>query len=148
MALDESAEGGRLARPVSFIVRMQLDQESGGWPEAAAVWFPVPPPGYVSLGCVVEKGLAAPSIAATPVRCLRLDLACSKGFRSKAVWRFAPIKAQQLTMAIWAVLNEVLYCTLLCRAVRCGPQLQGRGPERCRFKSVHDGMWLGLLMSF
>jgi hypothetical protein len=46
---------------------------SGGRGGTLGVWRPVPPPGYVALGCVVTCDHAAPPV--TAVRCLRADLA-------------------------------------------------------------------------
>jgi hypothetical protein len=46
---------------------------SGSRGGTLGVWRPVPPPGYVALGCVVTRDHAAPPV--TVMRCLRADLA-------------------------------------------------------------------------
>lgn len=39
------------------------------------VWMPVAPPGYISIGCVTERGRAPPSLSS--VRCIRFDMVTS-----------------------------------------------------------------------
>lgn len=48
-----------------------------------SIWTPVPPAGYVSLGCVAVQGHNAPVIP--EFRCVRADL-CTKGAESSVLW--------------------------------------------------------------
>ncbi|KAG0559465.1 hypothetical protein KC19_10G107200 [Ceratodon purpureus] len=43
--------------------------------EHCCVWMPVAPEGYISLGCVAERGLSPPSLSS--VRCIRSDMVTS-----------------------------------------------------------------------
>lgn len=107
VALDDIGDSARLAYPDAFLLRLQLDPAKGGWPEPASIWYPVPPKGYVSLGCVVERGFKPPDADHTNVRCVRTDITTPKTFAGKCAWKWAPRDMPGLSYCIWPIFNEV-----------------------------------------
>jgi vacuolar protein sorting-associated protein 13A/C len=67
-------------------VRADTDRDDVD-PEHCCVWMPVAPPGYISLGCVAERGLSPPSLSS--VRCIRSDMVTS-GSLSDCIYYFPP----------------------------------------------------------
>ncbi|KAJ0228735.1 Vacuolar protein sorting-associated protein 13 [Hirschfeldia incana] len=107
------------AKPVQFskvahIVGKGLDE--------VFCWFPVAPPGYVSLGCVLSKFDEAPRVDS--FCCPRIDLVNQANIYEASVTRSSSSKASQ-SWSIWKVDNQA--CTFLAR-----PDLK-RPPSRLAF---------------
>ncbi|WP_424356535.1 Vps62-related protein [Methanocella sp. MCL-LM] len=78
---DGTNESDALAPPVDW-VRMWAGHGYGGRPNMA-FWMPVPPEGYVALGCVGAQGYSMPEIP--EFRCVRADL-CTEGKEKSIIW--------------------------------------------------------------
>ncbi|XP_018509312.2 uncharacterized protein LOC103833252 isoform X4 [Brassica rapa] len=107
------------AKPVQFskvahIVGKGLDE--------VFCWFPVAPPGYVSLGCVLSKFDEAPRVDS--FCCPRIDLVNQANIYEASVTRSSSSKSSQ-SWSIWKVDNQA--CTFLAR-----PDLK-RPPSRLAF---------------
>ncbi|KAG2314342.1 hypothetical protein Bca52824_017464 [Brassica carinata] len=107
------------AKPVQFskvahIVGKGLDE--------VFCWFPVAPPGYVSLGCVLSKFDEAPRVDS--FCCPRIDLVNQANIFEASVTRSSSSKSSQ-SWSIWKVDNQA--CTFLAR-----PDLK-RPPSRLAF---------------
>ncbi|XP_010500318.2 PREDICTED: uncharacterized protein LOC104777719 [Camelina sativa] len=74
-------------------------------------WFPVAPPGYVSLGCVLSKFDEAPRVDS--FCCPRIDLVNQANIYEASVTRSSSSKSSQC-WSIWKVDNQA--CTFLARA--------------------------------
>ncbi|CAK7326271.1 unnamed protein product [Dovyalis caffra] len=74
-------------------------------------WFPIAPPGYASLGCVVTKTDEAPRIDS--FCCPRLDLVNQANIIEVPVSRSSSSKASQC-WSIWKIENQA--CTFLARS--------------------------------
>ncbi|XP_024384462.1 uncharacterized protein [Physcomitrium patens] len=68
------------------------------------VWMPIAPPGYLSLGCVAERGLSPPSLSS--VRCIRSDMVTS-GSLSDCIYYCPPDDGGRYKngCSIWRVEN-------------------------------------------
>jgi len=91
VALDESAEGGRLARPQYLRGAHAAGPGRGGLARARGRVVPCAAPRVRGPG--VHRGEGAGAALPRhhpPCAACASTLACTKGFRSKAVWRFAP----------------------------------------------------------
>jgi len=69
-----------------------------------SIWIPVPPPGYLALGCVVNIGRLPPSNHV--VYCLRSDLATSATF-SDCIHTLSPAAGIISEFSIWRVDNVI-----------------------------------------
>ncbi|CAI5951576.1 unnamed protein product [Closterium sp. NIES-65] len=104
LLLLDDLDSGRVAAPLSFLHKLTL--AAPAWPEEASVWFPLAPPGYVALGCVVTRGREPPS-AGLGVRCVRADLLAPKGFAGRPAWTVGvPPKGESIA-SFWPVINQV-----------------------------------------
>jgi hypothetical protein len=65
-----------LLKPPTGYNQVWNDQGSGGHNDGS-VWWPVPPDGYVAIGCVGQSGYDTP--AGVPYACVRQDLASPTG---------------------------------------------------------------------
>ncbi|GJP54206.1 hypothetical protein CLOM_g13301 [Closterium sp. NIES-68] len=102
LLLDDS-DSGRLARPLSYLHKLTL--AAPAWPHEASVWFPLAPPGYVALGCVVTRGREPPA-PGLGVRCVRLDLLSVKGFTGRPVWTVSLPPKGESVACFWPVMNQ------------------------------------------
>ncbi|WVZ75446.1 hypothetical protein U9M48_023496 [Paspalum notatum var. saurae] len=102
---------GRVRKPVGFrLVHVlpgsldltdssQLTEEND-----CSIWVPVPPPGYLALGCVVNVGRLPPSKHV--VYCLRSDLVTSATF-SDCIHTHSPASGIISGFSIWRVDNVI-----------------------------------------
>ncbi|CAI9119065.1 OLC1v1020728C1 [Oldenlandia corymbosa var. corymbosa] len=79
--------------------------------DEAFFWYPIAPPGYVSLGCVVTQYDVAPSLES--FCCPRLDLVSQTNILEIPVTKYSSSKASQC-WSIWKVENQA--CTFLARS--------------------------------
>ncbi|XP_057475541.1 uncharacterized protein LOC130763619 isoform X1 [Actinidia eriantha] len=96
------------AKPVQFtkvahIVRRGLDE--------AFFWYPIAPPGYASLGCIVSRIDEAPPLDS--FCCPRMDLVHQANILEVPISRSLSSKGSQ-TWSIWKVENQA--CTFLARS--------------------------------
>ncbi|KAK2971030.1 hypothetical protein RJ640_025804 [Escallonia rubra] len=96
------------AKPVQFtkvahILRRGIDE--------AFFWYPIAPPGYASLGCVVSRTDEAPRLDS--LCCPRMDLVSQANILETPISRFPSSKASQC-WSIWKVENQA--CTFLARS--------------------------------
>ncbi|CAI5463253.1 unnamed protein product, partial [Closterium sp. Yama58-4] len=75
-----SLAGGYVKRPVSFAKIWSSEEESdvSSSPECS-VWEPIPPPGFVAVGCVAHPGAQPPSASA--VYCIESSHVCPAALR-------------------------------------------------------------------
>ncbi len=76
---------GRVRKPLGFrlvhvlpVSLEQMNSSQAAEDNECSIWIPVPPPGYIALGCVVNIGRQPPSNHV--VYCLRSDLVTSTAF--------------------------------------------------------------------
>ncbi|KAA8527969.1 hypothetical protein F0562_035162 [Nyssa sinensis] len=96
------------AKPVQFtkvahIVRKGFDE--------AFFWYPIAPPGYASLGCIVSRTDEAPCLDS--FCCPRMDLVSEANILEGPISRSSSSKASQC-WSIWKVENQA--CTFLARS--------------------------------
>lgn len=96
------------AKPVQFtkvahIVRKGVDE--------VFFWYPIAPPGYASLGCIVSKTYEAPQMDS--FCCPRMDLVNPANILEVPISRSSSSKASQC-WSIWKVENQA--CTFLARS--------------------------------
>ena len=89
------------AKPVQFtkvahIVRKGVDE--------VFFWYPIAPPGYASLGCIVSKTYEAPQMDS--FCCPRMDLVNPANILEVPISRSSSSKASQC-WSIWKVENQV-----------------------------------------
>lgn len=89
------------ARPVQFT---KVAHIAGKGFDEAFFWYPIAPPGYVSLGCVVSKTDEAPRTDS--VCCPRMDIVNQANILELPVSRSSTSKASQC-WSIWKVENQV-----------------------------------------
>ncbi|XP_031479692.1 uncharacterized protein LOC116250249 isoform X3 [Nymphaea colorata] len=108
-----SDNSGISAKPLQFT---KVAHISGKGIEEAFFWFPVAPPGYASLGCVVSRVDQCPSLEC--ICCLRIDLVNQATILDKPVSCFVSSKASQ-SWSIWRVDNQAN--TFLARSDQTKP---------------------------
>eukprot|EP00250_Pteridium_aquilinum_P021886 c25256_g1_i1 orf=924-13886(-) len=91
---------GWLAEPVRVVPCMH---SPGRGLEQFYVWYPVAPPGFVTLGCVVSRDKEIPSLQT--VRCVRADLVSEVNMSKKPVWSASASKSGY-NCSIWKVHNQ------------------------------------------
>ncbi|KAK3025351.1 hypothetical protein RJ639_043860, partial [Escallonia herrerae] len=79
--------------------------------DEAFFWYPIAPPGYASLGCVVSRTDEAPRLDS--LCCPRMDLVSQANILEMPISRFPSSKASQC-WSIWKVENQA--CTFLARS--------------------------------
>ncbi|XP_062108869.1 uncharacterized protein LOC133819601 isoform X1 [Humulus lupulus] len=95
------------AKPVQFT---KVAHIVGKGFDEAFFWYPISPPGYASLGCLVTKIDEAPSI--NTLCCPRMDLVNQSNILEGPISRSSSSKASQC-WSIWKVENQA--CTFLAR---------------------------------
>ncbi|XP_062223332.1 uncharacterized protein LOC133922148 [Phragmites australis] len=102
---------GRVRKPLGFrLVHVLpgsldlIDSSQSTEENECSIWIPVPPPGYLSLGCVVNIGRQPPSNHV--VYCLRSDLATSASF-SDCIHTLLPAPGIISGFSIWRVDNVI-----------------------------------------
>ena len=92
------------AKPVQFT---KVSHVVGKGFDEVFFWYPIAPPGYASLGCLVSKTDEAPSI--NTACCPRMDLVNQANILEGPISRSCSSKASQC-WSIWKVENQV--CSL------------------------------------
>ncbi|KAL1372338.1 hypothetical protein AAHE18_01G196400 [Arachis hypogaea] len=96
------------SKPVQFT---KVSHILGKGIEEVFFWYPIPPPGYVSLGCVVSRTNEPPS--ADLFCCPRMDLVSQANIHEVPLSRSSSSRAPQC-WSIWKVENQA--CTFLARS--------------------------------
>ncbi|KAH9766383.1 C2 domain-containing protein [Citrus sinensis] len=96
------------ARPVQFT---KVAHIAGKGFDEAFFWYPIAPPGYVSLGCLVSKTDEAPRTDS--VCCPRMDIVNQANILESPFSRSSTSKVSQC-WSIWKVENQA--CTFLARS--------------------------------
>ncbi|GKV06822.1 hypothetical protein SLEP1_g18658 [Rubroshorea leprosula] len=96
------------AKPVQFA---KVAHIVGKGFDEAFFWYPIAPPGYASLGCVVSRTDEAPSVDS--FCCPRMDLVNQANIDEGPISRSSSLKASQC-WSIWKVQNQA--CTFLARS--------------------------------
>lgn len=92
-------------RPIQFTKVAQIDRK--GFDEIF-FWYPVPPPGYASLGCVVTKTDGMPS--KDSICCPKLGLVNQANISEDPISRSSSSKGPNC-WSIWKVENQVIHYT-------------------------------------
>ncbi|KAK3157946.1 hypothetical protein QOZ80_2AG0130600 [Eleusine coracana subsp. coracana] len=102
---------GRVRKPIGFrLVHILpgslnlVDSSQSTVENECSIWIPVPPPGYLALGCVVNIGKQPPSNHV--VYCLRSDLVTSATF-SDCIHTISPASGIISGFSIWRVDNVI-----------------------------------------
>ncbi|CAL5058295.1 unnamed protein product [Urochloa decumbens] len=102
---------GRVRKPLGFRLvhvlpgsQHPMDSSQSTEENECSIWFPVPPPGYLALGCVVNIGRQPPSNHV--VYCLRSDLVSSAKF-SDCIHSLSPVSGMVSGFSIWRVDNVI-----------------------------------------
>ncbi|MFS7909478.1 putative vacuolar protein sorting-associated protein [Helianthus anomalus] len=77
----------------------------------AFFWYPIPPPGYVSMGCIVTRVDEMPKL--NLVCCPRMDLVSQANIPEMPISKYSSSKSSQC-WSIWNVDNQA--CTFLARS--------------------------------
>ncbi|KAL3831089.1 hypothetical protein ACJIZ3_019891 [Penstemon smallii] len=96
------------ARPVQFTKVAHIGKKG---PDEAFFWYPIAPPGYDSLGCVVSRHDEAPCLES--FCCPRMDLVSQANIAEMPISRSSSSKASNC-WSIWKVENQA--CTFLARS--------------------------------
>jgi len=90
-----------VAAPVSFHLSWRDTKKSKSSP--VSFWTPVPPEGYVSLGCVVLRGNEAPN--ASTVLCVKDDMVYEASAFDSPCWYVVSRDKQRWPLSLWQVDN-------------------------------------------
>ncbi|KAE8733151.1 hypothetical protein F3Y22_tig00001478pilonHSYRG00148 [Hibiscus syriacus] len=93
------------SKPVKFV---KIAQIRGKNLDEVFFWYPIAPPGYASLGCVVSRTDETPCVDS--LRCPRMDLVNPANILEVPILRSSSSKAHQC-WSIWKVENQA--CTFL-----------------------------------
>ncbi|EPS74076.1 hypothetical protein M569_00677, partial [Genlisea aurea] len=96
------------AKPIQFTKVAQIGKKGQ---EEAFFWYPIAPPGYASLGCLVTQQDEAPSLEL--VCCPRMDLVSQANIADLPISRSSSSKSLQ-SWSIWKVENQA--STFLARS--------------------------------
>ncbi|XP_073302377.1 uncharacterized protein [Primulina huaijiensis] len=96
------------AKPVQFTKVAHIGKKGL---EEAFFWYPIAPPGYASLGCVVTRQDEAPCLES--FCCPRMDLVSQANIAEIPISRSSNLKSSQC-WSIWKVENQA--CTFLARS--------------------------------
>ncbi|MGB8920057.1 MAG: Vps62-related protein [Pseudomonas sp.] len=101
VASTDPAKGKALSRPDDFEL---IWKDSGsGSKKDGAIWRPIPPEGYVALGCVCSNDHDKPSLNA--VRCVRADLVTASKV-NELIWSDKGSGAKQ-SVSVWSIAPPV-----------------------------------------
>lgn len=89
------------AQPVQFTKVAHIGKKG---PEEAFFWYPIAPPGYTSLGCLVTQHDEAPCLES--ICCPRVDLVSQANISEMPISRSSSSKASN-SWSIWKVENQV-----------------------------------------
>lgn len=95
--------GPWMAKPVSF--RLEWRDTKKGRSSPAAFWIPVPPEGYVAVGCVVQTGNTEPHKDC--VRCVRKDLVYETSTYDSPCWHGEAGDKSRWPLSLWQVDNNL-----------------------------------------
>lgn len=124
-----SGAGGSGGGPLDLLVRPPHAYECV-WQDVTqredarlAIWRPIPPPGYVAMGCVASAGIDPPPRSAC--RCLRADAATRATPNRSLIWRLSPSGGRKdqgslPPLSCW-MMDERLATFWACPTDRGGP---------------------------
>ncbi len=114
LVLNDTLEGGLLAKPLRFQERGQISKRRGM--EGVSFWYPVAPPGYVAMGCIASKSSVPEPDGANHVCCVRNELVTRVNFTAHSIWDSSTLRHGNEELSIWPVENEVIVGHLIiCR---------------------------------
>eukprot|EP00210_Caulerpa_lentillifera_P006209 g5933.t1 len=118
----------RLANPVAFNL---VFRDNDGMYGPVTIWEPIPPHGYVVIGCIVIAGLTMPSLDS--VFCLRSDLTAPYSHPPCLVWQKRSSQVNVMQCLIWLKERTAtgLFVTSSSQDSPPPPQLMGV-PDRSR----------------
>ncbi|WOL09557.1 hypothetical protein Cni_G18310 [Canna indica] len=83
IALHDPGDESFLKAPQDFQLVGRAKKQKGT--ETISFWFPVPPPGFVALGCIASKG-SPKSDEISLLRCIRSDMVTGDQFADESIW--------------------------------------------------------------
>lgn len=89
------------AKPLQFTKVAHIGKKG---PEEAFFWYPLAPPGYAAVGCLVTLNDEAPSLES--VSCPRMGLVSQAGIAEVPISRSSSSKGSNV-WSIWKVENQV-----------------------------------------
>lgn len=109
---------GRVRKPLGFrLVHVLpgqdvIDSSQSTEANECSIWIPVPPPGYLALGCVVNTGRLPPSNHV--VYCLRSDLVTSATF-SDCIHTYSQAAGYDIIISFLLVICAVWLFSFFCK---------------------------------
>lgn len=91
------------AKPVQFTKVAQVNRKGV---DEVFFWYPIPPPGYASLGCVVTRTDEAPN--KDSFCCPRIDLVVQANVSDQPISRSSSAKGSNC-WSIWKIENQVFF---------------------------------------
>ncbi|KAJ4777649.1 Pleckstrin (PH) domain-containing protein isoform 2 [Rhynchospora pubera] len=93
-----------LRPPISFQLVGRIKKQRGI--NGISFWYPQPPPGFTSLGCIASKTVPKPEDFPS-LRCIRSDMLTSGNFPEESIWDSSDVKALD-PFSLWSVEGDSL----------------------------------------
>lgn len=100
-----------LAKPVSY--KLEWRETKKGKSSPAAFWIPIPPEGYVALGCLAQTGNTEPSVDL--IRCVKKSMVFETSIYDSSCWSGTSNDRQGWPLSLWQVDNS-LHTFIPCRS--------------------------------
>jgi vacuolar protein sorting-associated protein 13A/C len=106
LVLNDTLEGGLLAKPLRFQEQGQISKPRGM--EGVSFWYPVALPGYIAMGCIASKSSVPKPDGANHVCCVHNELVAHVNFTIHSIWDISTLRYGNEKLGIWPVENEVI----------------------------------------
>ncbi len=107
LVLNDTLQGGLLAKPLKFQERGQITKQRG-MEEGVPIWYPVALPGYVAMGCIASKSSAPEPNGANHVCYVCNELVTCLNFTVHSIWDSSTLRYGNEELSMWFVENEVI----------------------------------------
>lgn len=104
IVLRDTGDETLLKPPVSFQLVGRIKKQRGS--DGISFWYPEPPTGYTSLGCIASKNVPRPDDFPS-LRCIRSDMLTSGNFPEESIWDSSDAKVSE-PFSLWSVEGDSL----------------------------------------
>lgn len=104
IVLRDTGDEALLKPPVSFQLVGRIKKQRGS--DGISFWYPEPPTGYTSLGCIASKNVPRPDDFPS-LRCIRSDMLTSGNFPEESIWDSSDAKVSE-PFSLWSVEGDSL----------------------------------------
>lgn len=103
VVLHDPGDESFLKAPQDFQLIGRIKKQKGA--ESITFWLPIPPPGFVALGCVASRGSPKTDDIGS-LRCIRSDMVAGDQFADESIWDTSETRMSE-HFSLWSIGNDL-----------------------------------------